>query len=118
MAAKLDRLERSWRSHPDRTDPGALARPMFTIVGDERVRLAALTAPAGEGVEAVELDDALLEFENRLTDLIHLEALDRRHVVPAARKADDAGAKAREAATALGLDKCAAMPLAVSPSLR
>lgn len=115
MAAKLERLERSWRRHP-RRDPGALAAPMFTIVGDERVRLAALERRSSQIEQAVVLDGDLLEFENRLTDLIHLQSLRRSDVLATARTADAAGAEARRAASALGLARCASLPLAVSPS--
>jgi len=116
MATKLEQLEHRWRSHPNHADPGDLARPMFTIVGDERVRLAALKAPKGQVVLTVELDQDLLNFENRLTDLIHLESLSRHDILATARTADAAGVEARKAASELGLARCASLPLAVSSS--
>lgn len=117
-AGKLERLERRWQRSPSPDgNPGPLARAMFTLVGDERERLAALSAPPGGAVGTVELDQALLEFENRLTDVIHLGSFDRAHVAPVAKAADAAGSAADQTASRLGLDRCAALPLAVSPSL-
>ena len=99
------------------SDPGGFAQALVPAVGTWRSQFGRLVVPTDRTEEARQLAAALLEAEIGIAKLARSEARgDKRAVLAAAKRADEATSRVEEAVSSLGLDECASATIGISPN--